>query len=992
MHSVLPRGPRAFPRALRAATFAGALIASPAAALAQEVAAQPPASQPAQPTPTQPAPAQPTPPPTQPAPTQTTPTQPSTPQPPTSQPPGGQPPAGAPPSTGPGAAGAGATGSAQPGAAPAQPAPAAAQAQATQTQVTQTPTLCGAPIGQPSRLPPAGSGPVIYFIAPCFERQGGSSSVEPQTYLYYIGTKPSQPSQNIWIPYDEKAEQQLVDDFRRLWATSFLDDLKIEVTDFVFSNGVVGKLVKYDMEERQRIKIVDYTGSKQLESTKIDEKLKEENVTIRLDSFIDDSVIRRVKSIIKAMLSEKGYLDSKVATEIKPIPGGPKLVNLVFTIEEGPKYKVRKIDFIGNTAIGDGTLKRKMKETKELWFLSFITSRGTYKEDKYAEDAEKVVGHYRDEGYLRVRVENPEIRTIEDSKDKKTRYVEVRVPVTEGPRYKVAEVAIADNKVVKSEALVEIFRLKKGEFYSEKKVRKGMEKARELYGQIGYFEFTAYPEFKFLDLPEGANPDGSPGPQTSAAASTDGAAPDGSAGSGGGAAPRGGSRKPGSELVNVTMHMQEGEQYFVNRITFVGNTTTRDNVIRREMRLVENGVFNTEALKYSVKKINQLGYFKQLEEKPGQDTVKVEKTPNEKNKVDVTLKFEEQNRNQLTFGAGVSQYEGAFAQFAFQTANFLGRGETLSMSVLAGKRYRDYQVSFTEPYLFDRPITGGINVFNRQIRYIGAFTQNTSGGNIMMGFPVAGFARFFTSYSYERVGISELDPAYNDPTIIGRNPFLADALLLNTTGQKRTISKVSPSLVYNTIDNPIFPSSGKRYTLAFDLAGLGGNTSYYKPTMEGIWYFQHTRRTSIGGRAQFQFVAPYRGTTILPIFERLVLGGEYSIRGYDIRTIGPRDEASSLVVGGNKSLLFNGEYLIQVAGPVRLVMFYDAGQVRNDGESFRMESFVASTGAEVRFFMPVLNVPFRLIFARNINFENILDNNFQQEKKWRFRFAVGSTF
>jgi outer membrane protein insertion porin family len=871
--------------------------------------------------------------------------------------------------------------------APAAEAPAAGQTPAAPGQAT----LCGQPVPAPSRLPPAGSGPVIYFIAPCFERQNNLSSVEPQTYLYYIATKPSLPSQNVWVPYDEKAEAQLVEDFRKLWATSFLDDLKIDVRDYVFSNGVVGKLITYDMEERQRIKIVDYTGSKQLESTKIDEKLKEENVTIRLDSFIDDSTIRRVKSIIKAMLSEKGYLDSKVTTEIKPIPGGPKLVNLVFTIDEGPKYKIRKIDFAGNTAIGDGTLKRKMKETKELWFLSFITSRGTYKEDKYAEDAEKVVGHYRDEGYLRVRVDNPEIRTIEDSKDKKTRFVEVHIPVSEGPRYKVGEITIADNKVVKSEALVNIFRLKKNEYYSEKKVRKGMERARELYGQIGYFEFTAYPEFKFLDMPEGATPDGAaaaPGAPAASAAAAETAAPDGGSAAGAGSS----AKKTGPEVVNVTMHMQEGEQYFVNRITFIGNNTTRDNVIRREMRLVENGVFNTEALKYSVKRINQLGYFKQLEEKPGADTVKVEKTPNEKNKVDVTLKFEEQNRNQLTFGAGVSQYEGAFAQFAFQTANFLGRGETLSMSVLAGKRYRDYQVSFTEPYLFDRPITGGVNIFNRQIRYIGAFTQSTTGGNVMMGFPVADFTRFFTSYSYERVGITDLDEAYKDPEVAGRNPFLADALLLNTSGQKRTISKVSPSLVYNTIDNPIFPSTGKRYTLAFDLAGLGGNTSFYKPTAEGIWYFRHTSRTSVGGRAQFQFVAPYRGTTILPIFERLVLGGEYSIRGYDIRTIGPRDQASSLVVGGNKSLLFNGEYLIQIAGPVRLVMFYDAGQVRDDRQNFAMDQFVASTGAEIRFFMPVLNVPFRLIFARNINFENILDNNYQPEKKWRFRFAVGSTF
>ena len=458
--------------------------------------------------------------------------------------------------------------------------------------------------------------------------------------------------------------------------------------------------------------------------------------------------------------------------------------------------------------------------------------------------------------------------------------------------------------MVKSEALVEIFRLKKGEYYSEKNVRKGLEKARELYGTVGYFEFTAYPEFKFLDLPEGANPDGSR--RTPPATSTDNASPDGSSSNGGGAAS---TAKPGPAIVDVTMHMQEGEQYFVNRITFVGNTTTRDNVIRREMRLVENGVFNTEALKYSVKRINQLGYFKQLEEKPGQDTVKVEKTPNEKNKVDVTLKFEEQNRNQLTFGAGVSQYEGAFAQFAFQTANFLGRGETLSMSVLAGKRYSDYQVSFTEPYLFDRPITGGVNVFNRKIRYIGAFTQNTSGGNVMFGFPVADFTRLFTSYSYERVGISELNEALQGSGDHRPQPVPDRRAAAQLDGAEAHDQQgdAEPGLQHHRQpDLPVERQALHRWRSTSRASAA--TPAYYKPTMEGIWYFQHTSRTSVGGRAQFEFVAPYRGTLILPIFERLVLGGEYSIRGYDIRTIGPRDPVSGLVVGGNKSLLFNGEY------------------------------------------------------------------------------------
>ncbi|HSK08907.1 MAG TPA: outer membrane protein assembly factor BamA, partial [Vicinamibacterales bacterium] len=444
----------------------------------------------------------------------------------------------------------------------------------------------------------------------------------------------------------------------------------------------------------------------------------------------------------------------------------------------------------------------------------------------------------------------------------------------------------------------------------------------------------------------------------------------------------------GSPIVDVTMRLQEGEQYFINRITFVGNTTTRDNVVRREMRLYENGVFNTEALKFSIKRINQLGYFKALE---GGADVKVDKTPDTKNQVDVTLKFEEQNRNQLTFGAGVSQWEGFFGQLAFQTANFMGRGETLTLSLQAGSRAQNYQVAFTEPYLFDRAITGGIDVFKRELRYISQFTQSSTGGNLIFGFPVHDFTRMFVNYSYENVRVRDLNPIFELPEIIGGNPYLADMLLLGQGGA-RTVSKVVPSLVHNTVDDPIFPKSGRRYTVSVDLAGLGGDTNFYKPRLEGVWYIPHTRRTSIGLRAQAEYVARFnKGGKPLPVFERLFLGGEYSIRGFDIRTVGPKLD-NGLVVGGNKTLLFNAEYLITIAGPVRLVMFYDAGQALDEGQRFAMNQFRTSTGAEIRFFMPVLNVPFRLIAAYNPQREGVLNNNLLPQKGFNFRFAVGSTF
>jgi outer membrane protein insertion porin family len=639
-------------------------------------------------------------------------------------------------------------------------------------------------------------------------------------------------------------------------------------------------------------------------------------------------------------------------------------VHLSFNIKEGPKVKIRHIEFTGNKQLSNGELTKQMKENRPQHWLSFITGRGTYQEPKFEEDAARIQEHYANEGYINARIGTPEVKVIEDSKDAKTRYIELKIPVSEGDRYKVGELGFDGNKTLKAEALRPLFQLQEGQYFSMKKVRKGMDAARELYGSGGYWEFTGYPDLKPRNLPD---PTKAEDPKAIEEA-----------------------RKQPA-IVDVTLRLQEGEQYFVNRITFTGNTTTRDSVVRREMRLLENGVFNTEALKFSVKRINQLGYFKEIE--AGPDNPKIEKVAGQKNKVDVTLKFQEQNRNQLTFGAGVSQYEGFFGQLSFQTANFLGRGESVTFAVMAGSQVQNYQLAFSEPYLFDRPITAGINLYSREIRYYYSYTQDSLGGSVTAGFPLKDFTRMFMTYTLEQNSVKDVNPAYLDPDVIARNPFLADALLIGNGG-RRTISQISPSIVHSTIDNPIFPNQGKRFTLGTDFAGIGGDVNFIKPRVEAVIWKPTGKKLTFGARAQVDYIFPFGSTNLnnMPIYERLFLGGEYSVRGYDIRTIGPRDPVTFIVLGGNKDLLFNAEYQYSIMSQLRLMAYFDAGQVRDFNQSFTSKDFVMSTGAEVRFFMPVLNVPFRLIYAHNMNHQGIYDNNLQPAKDNTFRFAVGSTF
>ena len=285
------------------------------------------------------------------------------------------------------------------------------------------------------------------------------------------------------------------------------------------------------------------------------------------------------------------------------------------------------------------------------------------------------------------------------------------------------------------------------------------------------------------------------------------------------------------------------------------------------------------------------------------------------------------------------------------------------------------------------------------------------------------------------MSVKDINPTLTSTQVLASSPYLVDSLLLNQNG-RRKVSKISPSIVRNTVNQPIFPTAGSRYSATYSLAGIGGNTDYYSTELDAIWYHTFTARTSLGLHGQAQYIRPYGRTTTLPIFEKYFMGGEYSVRGFDIRSIGPRDAASGLVTGGNKTLLFNAEYSINVGGPVRAILFYDAGQVQDVGQRFkwwepiiqttlpegliplltdpfanvvifspnaptinviqteigRASAFKTSTGLEVRFFMPVLNVPFRLIAAYNPQRYGILDNNQAIQKKFSFRFAVGTTF
>jgi outer membrane protein insertion porin family len=802
----------------------------------------------------------------------------------------------------------------------------------------QTPpqTVCGLPVPAPATAPAPGGSPAIVALLLCFDTQGGSSSIDPATYLYYVRLRPSEASLGVWRAFDEEAERTARDDFGRLWATGFLDDLAIETVPYPFANGAQGVVVVYRMHERQRVKLVEYEGLESVGQSAVLDALKDKGITLRLDAFLDPLQMRRAVTAIRDLMASKGFPYAEVTPSVSPLPDQPQLARVRFVISEGPKVAIRAVQFLGNTAFTDERLRRVLKRSRPRGLLSLVAGGGTYNEEEFADDAARIEEFYRDEGFIQAKVGQQALRVLDDSSDGKTRWVQLRIPITEGARFTVGSLHVDGHTVFTEEALAPLFGLKPGDVYRQERVRKGFERARDAYGAAGYFEFTAYPDI-------------SPRPPTEGA------------------------------VADVTIRVQEGKPYSVRRIEFSGNTQTRDEVIRRELGIFEGAPFNTEALKYSLRRINQLGFFKPLDD-AALDVTRVSGTDD---KVDVTIRVEEQNRNQLQFGAGMSQYEGFFGNVSFTTANLFGGGRSLTVAAQAGTRSRNYQVSFTEPFAFNRAMSLGSSVYSRKVDYAmtsGAidYSEVRSGVNATSGVAWRRFTRLFLTYGYEVI-----DTAMTDELSASLGGTASPTLLAQEG--RFTESSVTPSIVFNTVDNPFTPRQGMRLSATYQYAGgwLGGTSRFVRPELLGILYVPLTRRTAIGMRANAGAIWNLSRQE-LPYYQRYFLGGEQQIRGVNVRTVGPLSEANA-ATGGTRFALFNVELYYDLFPQVRTMLFHDAGQAFSESQAFDLRNLRTSSGVEVRVNVPMLNVPFRLIYAWNV-----YRDAFQPARA--LKFAVGTTF
>ncbi len=763
----------------------------------------------------------------------------------------------------------------------------------------------------------------------------GLKMLAEETMLYYLGLQPGEPIG------DERLNKSIKD----LWDRGYVDDIKVESVPE--ADGTVRLVIT--VVERPVLRSIDFEGVKRLSKTDILDKISTERIQVREGEPMSQGELYRVKTLVEQLYAEKGYRFAQARFNVEDVDG-PNEKRVTFTVDEGDRVRIGDIQFEGNGVYNDLRLQWVMKNTKESGPLSRVLKKDIYDPAKLQEDLDKVRDVYRAAGYKNVVIGDPqvEVRAMKPNavtEEAQKRRMFITVPIEEGERWKFGEVSIEGNTTYSDQALMRAFQQKSGSWLRAKVLEEGVKAVNDTYHNTGYIFAQVEPE---LIEREG-------------------------------------------QVADIVVHVQEGEQYRVGRIEFEGNERTMDKVLRREVRLFEGGVVNVGAIRNSVLKVNQLGYFKLNEEDPVQvdpDT--------EKKQVNVLFKGDEAERTELQFGGGWSELDGFFGQFAISTKNFLGRGEQVGLSFQSG-RFRDFfDLSYYIPWFLDRPQSIGLRAFDQDLNFTGTsttigeqrFSRTSRGGSLTYG---RNFRLFQSmSFSYNRAQYQ--DTIRVEPTGTTPSVEVVDELINS--------SSVRPVYLFDSRDNPFEPTRGSRLSLSTEYAGgaLGGDNYFFRPELT----YSLFKRVTEAPLTQI-FAINVEGGLINAFSERehplsplelYYLGGEQSIRGHRYRSLGLRDENGNPVIdrvggyllGGDQFLQINLEYHVLLGGPFRVLGFVDAGNVFGEqGQSFNLSNLRYTAGAELRVLIPAFGAPLRFIYAFNLDEQ-------PGDRPEKFQFSIGTSF
>ncbi|UCF57088.1 MAG: outer membrane protein assembly factor BamA, partial [Deltaproteobacteria bacterium] len=627
--------------------------------------------------------------------------------------------------------------------------------------------------------------------------------------------------------------------------------------------------VRIETEDGPRGKIVTFVITEKPSITKIvfegneevkDDELKEE-AGIGLYSILNRNEIRQSISRLKEYYRQKGYYNVEIKERIEELPNNE--ISLIYEINEAEKVYIRKIEFVGNSKFDDDDLKDIM-ETSEKGFFSWFTKSGLLDDKKLEFDLHKITSFYHNQGYIKAKIGEPKISY------KKDEGLAITIEIIEGPQYGVNEVKIDGDLVRTIDELLKNVNIKKEEFFNREVVRKDILALTELYADEGYAYAEVSPVIKADDE---------------------------------------------NHLVDITYYISKEKRVRFERINISGNTVTRDKVIRRELKVIEGEYFSGEALRKSTRNLNRLGFFEDMEiqtKKGSQDDLMV-----------LNVNVKERPTGSFSFGGGYSTFENAIATFQISQNNLFGRGQKLAGAAYIGSRTQNFDVRFTEPWLYDKPISGTINLINWEREY-DEFIRDSVGGSLGFGFPLEllgldEFTRGSVEYTYDDADIYDVEETA--------------AIEIKEMEGKNVTSSVSLGIRRDSKDKPFLTTRGSVNSFTFETSGgiLGGDVGFNKYVFKTAWFFPLPWSTVLMAQGRWGLINQ-KADEKLPVYQKFRIGGINTVRGFDDFDISPRDPETGDRIGGEKMMVYNLEYrfpLLKEQGLMGLV-FFDAGNVFTD--------------------------------------------------------------
>jgi len=808
--------------------------------------------------------------------------------------------------------------------------------------------------------------------------------------------------------------------FKRLWAKDLFVDLSVEANDG--EHG--GKVVTFHVKERPILVSVEFDNVRAITKSNIEDAFKQRGLDLSIGKPVSQKSLWKGTEYIKDLLASKGYLDSSVSFHAESVSESSQSVR--FTIRQGPRTRIKKIEFVGNEVISDHKLKGTLKQTRESSLYNHIGGKDLWRPALYDQDVQKIFELYKSRGYLDVEIKPPVVdvrepgKPVDEEKERKKaekekledqkraekeakaeakrkkrpprpgappptvkeakvrRWVYLTVKVKEGPQYKTGTMTVKGSSVFTEPQVLSRFPLLPGMILNDSALQYGIERLKADYGARGYIYATAT---------------------------------------------RSVVRREGN-IADVTIEINEDKAYNVAQIEFQGNTVTRDVVLRREMRLYEGELLSRPALDLSSFKIQQLGFVKpdpdpQIEPVEGADAARIH------------LRLEEQGRNEVQVGGGYSGLEGFFFTGSYSTRNFLGRGEILSAYAQLGGSRTLYQLSFREPWFMGKPYQLGFSIYKQDTQFAQDQTQAGHGGSILLGRQIGAFTNVQAVYRYEAVD-------YTDNS--------SNLQSTQLTASHTVIGSITPSYSYDRVDDPYRPSKGSILNVSVQVAGqvIAGQNSFIKSLVQFTHYFPFFRKTFFGLHLEGGFVGPYGPGTVeggaildVPRFERFYVGGDQiGPRIFESRSLSPvafvsRDGSAVTTdkhdiihtngkdilgnpiytfcdpafdfdsdpgckhdqhftpgrdqLGGNRYLVGQFEYAIPIANPFILAFFIDAGNTYLEGEGPNPDTLRVAGGIEARIFLPVFQAPLRFILGKPIK-------EVTGDRTNAFQFSIGTSF